>query len=161
MTDREGESPTPKEESKKERIDRELMELLQELRVAIPGVQILFAFLLTIPFAQGFGAMTEVERNMYAVTLLLSAAATGLLIAPTSYHRLHFRAGNKEKLLFSSNRMAVLGLLLLASAISCAVFVVLSVVFTGSFPIIAVIVTAVWFGWFWYGLPLLRRGPDE
>jgi len=142
-------------ESEKERIDRELMELLQELRVAIPGVQVLFAFLLTIPFSQGFSKLTGLEKDVFAAALLLSAAATALLIAPTSYHRLHFRAGGKKRMLFTSNRLAIAGLLLLVAAISCAVFVALSAVFDMGFGVSALIGSILWFGWFWYGLPLI------
>lgn len=148
-------------ESEKERIDRELMELLQELRVAIPGVQVLFAFLLTIPFSQGFSKLTGVEKNIFAASLLLSAAATALLIAPTSYHRLHFRAGNKKRMLFTSNRLAIAGLLLLASAIATAVFVALSAVFDAGVGISALVGVVAWFAWFWYGLPLLFGRGDR
>jgi hypothetical protein len=148
-------------ESEKERIDRELMELLQELRVAIPGVQVLFAFLLTIPFSQGFSKLTGLEKNVFAASLLLSAAATALLIAPTSFHRLHFRAGNKKRMLFTSNRLAIAGLLLLASAISSSVFVALSAVFDVGFGVAALIGAVLWFGWFWYGLPLILGRRDD
>ena len=148
-------SGTHSGETDKERIDRELMELLQELRVAIPGVQVLFAFLLTIPFSQGFAKLTGLEEKVFAASLLLSAAATALLIAPTSYHRLHFRAGNKKQMLLTSNRLAVAGLVLLATAVVTAVFVALSAVFDASVGIGALIGSALWFGWFWYGLPLV------
>lgn len=107
--DRADDSP---HESEKERIDRELLELLQELRVAIPGVQVLFAFLLTIPFSQGFSKLNGTERGFYGLCLVLAALATGLLIAPTSIHRLNFRSGNKEWLLAHSNRLAIVGLVL-------------------------------------------------
>lgn len=146
-----------REESEKERIDRELMELLQELRVAIPGVQVLFAFLLTIPFSQGFEKLTAMERSMYAVTLMLAALSTGLLIAPTSYHRLHFRSGEKKRLLFTSNRLAILGLGLLAAAITSSVLVVMVAVFTATWALVLAAATGAWLYWFWYGLPLLRK----
>ena len=154
VTTQQDSGPQPGE-SEKERIDRELMELLQELRVAIPGVQVLFAFLLTIPFSQGFSKLTGLEKNVFAASLLLSAAATALLIAPTSYHRLHFRAGSKKRMLFTSNRLAIAGLLLLAAAVSSAVFVALSAVFDTGFGVSALIGAILWFGWFWYGLPLI------
>ena len=113
------------------------------------------------PFSQGFSKLVSTERNVYTASLLLSAAATGLLIAPTSYHRLHFRAGNKKQLLFSSNRMAVLGLALLAGAISCAVFVVISAIFNEGLGVTMALGTALWFAWFWYGLPLMRRSTND
>lgn len=144
-------------ESKKERIDRELLELLQELRVAIPGVQVLFAFLLTIPFSQGFSKLNSTERGFFGLCLVLAALATALLIAPTSSHRLNFRAGNKEWLLEHSNRLAIAGLFLLALAICVSMFVALAVVFESSWAVGIPTATAVWFAWFWYIRPLLHR----
>jgi hypothetical protein len=145
------------DEGAKERIDRELMELLQELRVAIPGIQVLFAFLLTIPFSQGFSKLSSLDRRVYAASLLFSAASTGLLIAPTAFHRLHFRAGNKERMLFTSNRLAIVGLALLAAAVSCAVFVVMVAVFSLGAAVAMAAGVGIWFVWFWYALPLVRR----
>jgi hypothetical protein len=151
------ESPTEGDESHKERIDRELLELLQELRVAIPGVQVLFAFLLTIPFAQGFAKLTDTERTMYGVCLVLAALATGLLIAPTSSHRLNFRSGNKEWLLLHSNRLAIAGLALLVLAICTALFVAIAFVFGTAWGVGIATLTGVWFAWFWYVRPLMRN----
>jgi hypothetical protein len=145
------------DENEKERIDRELQELLQELRVAIPGVQVLFAFLLTIPFAQGFTKISPGERSTYFASLLTAAAATAFLISPTSYHRLHFRSGEKERLLFSSNRLAIAGLLLLAVSIALALFVITSFLFRPASGWIVALAAGAWFGWFWYGLPLMRK----
>ncbi|MBA3431428.1 MAG: hypothetical protein H0U16_08105 [Actinobacteria bacterium] len=145
------------DEGHKERVDRELIELLNELRVALPGVQVLFAFLLTIPFSQGFLRITSLERTVYAATLLLSAAASALLIAPSSYHRLHFRSGNKERILFTSNRLTIAGLLALAGALTCAVYLVMSYVFDSTMAVVVAVATALVFGWLWYGLPLARR----
>src|SRR5437764_5244862 len=98
------EDRTPHEgETRHERIDRELIELLNELRVALPGVQVLFAFLLTVPFTQRFGHTTAIERDIYFVTLILAALSCVLLIAPSSQHRLLFRKRDKEALLLRSN----------------------------------------------------------
>ena len=97
------------EEGDKERIDRELIELLNELRVALPGVQILFAFLLVLPFQQGWSEISDVERHVYFGALVASAVASALLIAPSLYHRLNFRRRNKERMLFDANRMVILG----------------------------------------------------
>jgi hypothetical protein len=145
------------DEDPKQRVNRELSELLQELRVALPGIQVLFAFLLTIPFSQGFSTLTPLETKVYATALLLAAAATGLLIAPTAFHRIHFRSGNKERMLFASNRLAIVGLAFLAAAVACSVLVVMAAIF--SFGVAAVMAAGVaaWFVWFWYGLPLVRR----
>src|SRR6059058_4200036 len=90
-------------ESRHERVNRELIELLNELRVALPGVQVLFAFLLTVPFTQRFGKTTEIERDIYFVTLILAALSSVLLIAPSSQHRLLFRKRDKERLLLRAN----------------------------------------------------------
>lgn len=144
-------------EDAKQRVDRELIELLQELRVAIPGVQVLFAFLLTLPFAQGFGKLGGIERGAYLTSLLCAAAATALLIAPSAYHRLSFREGEKERMLFASNRMSITGLALLAIAISAAVFVIVGVVLGRTEGAVITALTALWFAWFWYGLPLARK----
>lgn len=144
-------------ESDKERIDRELLELLQELRVAIPGVQVLFAFLLTIPFSQGFAKLSGTERGFYGLCLVLAALATGLLIAPTSSHRLNFRAGNKEWLLAHSNRLAIAGLVLLAMAICVSMFVALAVVFETTWGVGIALLTAAWFVWLWYVWPVMHR----
>jgi Family of unknown function (DUF6328) len=143
-------------EGHKERVDRELLELLNELRVALPGVQVLFAFLLTIPFSQGFVKVTSLEKAVYAITVLLAAAASALLIAPSSYHRLHFRSGNKERILLTSNRLTIVGLLALAGAITTAVYLVMSFVFGSTIAFVVAVATGVGFGWFWYGLPLTR-----
>src|SRR5918996_1213051 len=103
-------------EDRKERLDRELIELLNELRVAIPGVQVLFAFLLTVPFTQRFGDVSEFQKTVYFVTLLCAAAASAFLIAPSAYHRLRFRQRDKHQMVVTSNRLAIVGLAFLALA---------------------------------------------
>jgi hypothetical protein len=94
-------------EDKKERVNRELIELLNELRVALPGVQVLFAFLLTVPFAQRFGAVSDLQRAVYFVALISTAVASVLFITPTAYHRLRWREPDKEGMLFTANRLAI------------------------------------------------------
>jgi Family of unknown function (DUF6328) len=144
-------------EDRKERVDRELIELLNELRVALPGVQVLFAFLLIVPFNQGWQSVTQLERLVYFASLVATAASTALLIAPTTYHRLHFRGRDKEQLLFTANRMAIAGSVFLLGAIAGSVFLVADLLF-GELPAAFVaLITILWFGWFWYGLPLSRR----
>src|SRR3712207_6709917 len=105
------------------------MELLNELRVALPGVQFLFAFLLVVPFQPGGAQLNEFQRDVYFVTLLAAAVATGLLIAPAAQHRVLFRQHDKENLLRRSHRSAFAGLVVLAVAISAAVLLVTDVVF--------------------------------
>jgi hypothetical protein len=148
------------DESKEEQLDRELIELLNELRVALPGVQVLFAFLLGVPFTQRFGEVTDIQKDVYFLTFLCTATATALLIAPSAYHRLDWRRGDKEHLLVVSNRLAISGTAFLALAISGAVFVVTDILFDPTSAAVVAAVTAAFFGWFWYGLPLLRRLRD-
>ncbi len=105
-----------RDESPDERYDRNMNELLQELRVALPGVQVLFAFLLTVPFAQRFGQVTEFQTYVYFVTLLCSCVATAFFIAPTAYHRLNFRQGDKGHIVDMASRLAIMGLVALALA---------------------------------------------
>ncbi|HEX3326115.1 MAG TPA: DUF6328 family protein [Actinomycetota bacterium] len=145
------------QENKKERIDRELIELLNELRVALPGVQVLFAFLLVLPVSQGFAKVDSIGRAIYFASLLLAAAASALLIAPSSYHRIHFRSGNKEHILLTSNRLAIAGLILLELAISGAIFVIANLLFANAVAALIAVATALWFTYFWFVLPLLRK----
>src|SRR3954454_14974110 len=91
-------------ESPKQRHDRELIELLNELRVALPGVQVLFAFLLAVPFAQGWKNVTDFQKQVFFATLCSTAVSTAFLIAPSAYHRFHFRNQEKERLLFTANK---------------------------------------------------------
>ena len=144
-------------ESKDERLDRELIELLNELRVALPGVQVLFAFLLGVPFTQRFTQVTDLQKDVYFVTFLCAAFATALLIAPSAYHRLEWRQGDKEHLLVVSNRLAITGTAFLALSISGTVFVVTDLLFNKTSAAVVAGLTAAVFGWFWYGMPLLRR----
>ena len=148
------------DESKEEQLDRELIELLNELRVALPGVQVLFAFLLGVPFTQRFAEVTNLQKDVYFLTFLCAAAATALLIAPSAYHRLDWRRGDKEHLLVVSNRLAISGTAFLALAISGAVFVVTDILFHARSAALVAAVTAAVFGWLWYGLPLVRRLRD-
>jgi Family of unknown function (DUF6328) len=147
-------------EDQKERRDRELMELLQELRVAIPGVQVLFAFLLVVPFSQRWANVTDLQRNVFFAAFMCTAAATALLIAPTAYHRLRFRESDKEQMLVTSNRLSIAGTAFLAVAITLVVYLITDVLFGGSWaPIVTALVGLV-FLWLWYGLPLTRRASD-
>src|SRR3712207_2902620 len=117
-------------ETRKERIDRELLELLNELRVALPGVQFLFAFLLIVPFQQTVDRITDFQRDVHYVSLVAAAVATALLIAPAAQHRVLFRQHDKEKLLKRSHRSAFAGLLVLALAICAALLLVVDVLFS-------------------------------
>jgi hypothetical protein len=144
-------------EEGKERRDRELIELLNELRVALPGVQVLFAFLLTVPFSQRFSTVTQPQKLVYFVAVLCAAAATALLIAPTAYHRVQFREGDKEKLLHISNRLTLGGLFFLAVSIGCVVFFITDVLFSGVIVVVASVGNALLFALLWFVLPVYRR----
>ena len=145
------------EESKAERLDRELIELLNEIRVLLPGVQVLFAFLLTAPFASGFEKVTEFQRDLYAICLLAALAAIACLVAPTTYHRVQWRQHDKEALLRTSNRLALAGSILLAVSLSCSILLVGDYLFARWVAILATILSALGFAVLWYGLPLARR----
>jgi Family of unknown function (DUF6328) len=144
-------------ETKAQRLDRELSELLQELRVVLPGVQVLLAFLLTAPFNQRFADLAPRLKEAYFAAIACATVATALLIAPSAHHRMRWREREKERLLRIANRTALWGTVFLAAAIVLAVYVVTSVLFQGGVALLAAVVTAVLFGWFWYGLPLLGR----
>ncbi len=146
-----------RDETPAERIDRNFNELLGELRIALPGVQVLFAFLLTVPFAQRFSALTGFQRGLYFAVLLLAALACALLIAPTAYHRLQFRHGRKQEILFFANRAAVLGLGSLALAMSGAILLITDLLFGTAVAIPIGAVAALMFAVLWYLLPL-RHG---
>jgi hypothetical protein len=148
-------------ESQHERVNRELMELLNELRVALPGVQFLFAFLLVVPFQQRVTQTTGFEKNVYFVTLVAAVVATGLLIAPTAQHRILFRKHDKEALLKRASRSAVAGTLVLAVAICSAVLLVVDMLFTRTQAWITTGAVAVLLGWWWFATPLVQRSRDR
>jgi Family of unknown function (DUF6328) len=144
-------------ESEKERVDRELIELLNELRVVLPGVQVLFAFLLTVPFSNGFPKMTGLQRDVFFVSFLGTTVATILLIAPTTYHRIRFRRGDKERMLRTSNVLALAGTVFLAVAMACALFVITDILFGVGIAALVAAMAALAFVGLWYGLPLYRQ----
>jgi Family of unknown function (DUF6328) len=146
------------DETHKERVDRELIELLNELRVALPGVQVLFAFLLTVPFSAGYPSLTDGQRGWYFATFLATAAASAFLIAPSSYHRITFREGaeQKERMLKAANVFAIVGTALLSLAIGGAVFVVSDVLYGVRAAAITAGLVTLGMAWLWFGLPLLR-----
>jgi len=144
-------------ETEQERLNRELIELLNELRVVLPGVQVLFAFLLTIPFARGFPKLHHLDRDVYFAALLATVLSTILLITPSAYHRLVFRHHDKRDLLEVSNRLIVAGMAILAVAMACSLFVISDFIFG---HLAAAIVTAagvVAFASFWFVLPMISR----
>lgn len=151
----------PGKETNKERLDRELVELLNELRVALPGVQVLFAFLLSIPFTERFAKLTHLQRNIYFAAFIATALSSVLLMTPTAYHRLRWRQFDKEHMLRLSNVLAIIGIAFLAAAIALVVFVVTDLVFFG---IAAAVATGIVSGaavLFWFIIPLTRRITDD
>jgi predicted membrane channel-forming protein YqfA (hemolysin III family) len=146
-----------KDENKAERLDRNLSELLQELRVALPGVQVLFAFLLAVPFAQGFTKITPFQERVFFATLLLTALSAVLLISPTSYHRMNFRMGQKEQLLAVANKLAIVGLAALALAMTGAIVLITDYLFGATATVVTGVLAFLVFVLFWYVLPLQRR----
>lgn len=152
--------PATRSEDEQKRLDRELIELLNELRVALPGVQVLFAFMLVVPFSQGFSSLSSVERWIYFAAFITSALAAALLIAPSSYHRIRFRQGDKEKMIALANRFLVWGLALVAISMSLSVGLISEFVFSTTMALVAGIGVGAALAWFWFGLPLSRRAKD-
>lgn len=147
---------TGREESDSERIDRNLQEMIGELRVALPGVQVLFAFLLVVPFNQGFTQVTSFQRTLYFVTLLFTAAAAVCLIAPSAHHRVEFRRQDKEHIVRTGNRIILVGLALLAVAMTGAVVLITDVLYGEKTVYIVGIGAAAAFAVFWFLIPLRR-----
>jgi hypothetical protein len=144
------------DEDEGERLDRELIELLNELRVIMPGVQVLFGFLLTVPFQQGFEKIDAFQRDVYFVTLLLTAVAAAFLMAPSAFHRLTFRAGQKPYLLKLGTRQTIVGLGALALAMNGTLLLLTDILFHSLTVAITVACSATLFAWLWFGLALRR-----
>jgi hypothetical protein len=147
----------PKDETNDERLDRELEELLQELRIALPGVQILFAFLLVVPFNNRFTETDDLQRNVWFAALLLALGAVACFITPTAYHRLRFREFDKERLVLTATRLAVVGLVCLATALSASAFFVTGFVFSDRAAAFVTAIAAGVIGGLWFALPLVRK----
>jgi hypothetical protein len=147
-------------ETEKERLDRNLLELLNELRVALPGVQVLFAFLLVLPFYTGFDSVTRFQEVVYFATLCLTALASILLIAPSARHRARFRAGDKHWVVVTGSHLTSAGLGCLGLAMTGAILLVTDVVFSRVTAIVASGTLLLVLGWLWFGAPLLRARND-
>lgn len=141
-------------ETEQERLNRNMNELLQELRVSQTGVQILFAFLLAIPFTQRFKEVTALDRDVYFATVLLSGMASVFFIGPVSFHRLLFHRKEKARLIITSNWMAIVGLACLAAAMVGVVFFITDFLFSGIAAAVAAGCFATVFVILWYALPL-------
>ncbi|MCW3010569.1 MAG: hypothetical protein JWO90_973 [Solirubrobacterales bacterium] len=145
------------DEGEDERLDRELLELLNEVRVAMPGVQVLFAFLLAVPFQQRFTETTPFQQTVFLVTLLCAAGATAFLVAPVAYHRIMFRAGDKPALVKTGNVSLLIGLALLATAMTCAVLLVTDVLYEEMTTTIVAVAAGAMFALLWFGVAGMRR----
>jgi Family of unknown function (DUF6328) len=141
-----------------ERRDRQMMELLNELRVALPGVQILFAFLLAVPFQQGFQKVTDTQRNLYFATLLATCAATVCLIAPSAMHRLRFHKRDRAYLIESANRFLIAGLVFLGAAIVLAVVLIADYLYSGTVVWLAPLAIGLAIAFVWFARPIARGG---
>ena len=150
-----------REETEKERLDRNLQELLGELRVALPGVQVLFAFLLVVPFNQRFVDITSFQQTTYFVTLLLATSASACLIAPTAHHRIEFRAQDKKRIVFHATRLAIAGLALLASAMTGAVMLITDILYGSTTVAIVAALVALLFAMLWFAWPIKRLLDNE
>jgi VIT1/CCC1 family predicted Fe2+/Mn2+ transporter len=153
-------APPDRTEEEQEQLNRQLSELLQELRVAMPGVQVLFGFLLAAAFNERFEDLASWQEGVYLATLVCSALATAFFIAPTAYHRMRFQQGDRAWLIAWGTRLAVAGLAALALAMTGAVLVITSFIFDDlSAAIVTGAVAAVFAGlWFGYALSRSMRG---
>lgn len=148
-------------ETEYERIDRNLEELMAEMRVALPGIQVLFAFLLILPFNSRFDQVTPLQEKVYLGTLIATALSAVLLIGPTLHHRLQFRADRKERILAHSHRLSLVGLALLALAMGGAVFLVTDFVFNHTVAALSTAVLALTVAAAWYVLPYVHGRPPR
>jgi hypothetical protein len=152
-----GVSAPDRTEEEQERLNRQMTELLNELRVAMPGVQVLFGFLLAVPFQQRFASVTAFQRDVYLVTLLAAGIATAFLIAPSAYHRVAFQQHDKPNIIRTGTREFLCGLVALAIAMNGAVLLVTDVLFQTPTVIVVVACLATLFVWLWFGIGLWRR----
>jgi Family of unknown function (DUF6328) len=146
-----------RDETPFERLDRNLEELMAGLRVALPGVQVLFAFLLVLPFQQRFESVTAFQEDVYFATLLCTAAASILLIAPSARHRVQFRRGDKAYIVLTANRLAIAGLVFLGLAIAGAILLISDYLFSTGVAVTSTAAVGVALLWAWFASPLMRR----
>jgi hypothetical protein len=149
------------DEDAAEKLDRELIELLNELRVVMPGVQVLFGFLLTVPFQQRFSEVDDFQRAVYFVSLLLTAASAAFLMGPSAFHRLTFREGQKPYLIALGSRQAIAGMVLLAFAMNGVILLLTDVLFGSTTTAITVAATSALFAWLWFGLAWRRKSSGK
>lgn len=161
MADPETPTDPRTDETPQDRVNRELNELLQGLRVALPGVQVLFAFLLTVPFASGFDGVGDAERTVFLMALVLAAIASVCLIAPAAQHRVLFRTRSKETLLRRSNRYGIAGALALGAAMSSAALFVVESLFDVWIALWTAGILMFLWSWAWFAQPLITRARNQ
>jgi hypothetical protein len=156
-----GQGETPEDprtdETPKERVDRELIELLNELRVVLPGIQVLFAFLLTVPFSQRFTTVNGTEKAAFFIAVMCTAASTAALMTVPNYHRLTFRQATKERLLRIGNVLTLIGTALLGIAIVAVLFLITDYLYDGIGVGIVTVTAAVVIAWLWFLMPVTSR----
>lgn len=148
-------------EDEQERRNRQLDQLLQETRVVMPGVQVLFAFLLAVVFQQGFGKTTQFQKDVFLATIVSAAGAALCFIAPAAWHRILFEQRDKRHIIDVANRFIICGVGFLALAMTLALILVCDVVFTTATAVVVATVVGGAFAWFWFAAPLLRRARDR
>lgn len=150
-------------ETEKQRIDRELIELLNELKVALPGVQVLFAFLLAVPLNSRFAEISDLEKTLFFLTLASTAMATALLISPSAIHRIDFRNQDKGSMIILFNRISIAGLVFTAFAMIGSLMFITDILYGNIATSIVGTIAFIVFGSFWFVLPIRRRmrRPDD
>jgi amino acid permease len=144
-------------ETEKQRWDRNFADLLQELRVAQTGVQILFAFLLTLPFSSGFPKTTDFQKDVYVVALLAAAFATAMIISPVAFHRALFRQGRKPELVRYAHRMATAGLAFMLVSMVASVLLITDYLLDVWVATVVTVIAGGWFLTFWALVPWFRH----
>ena len=156
MDDEPGRTPSQDVETEHERRTRQLSELLQETRVAMPGVQVLFGFLLTVAFQARFTRVSQLQKDLLLAAILCAAGATICFIAPAAYHRILFEHRDKPHLIKVGNRFLIIGVAFLALAMTLAIALVCDFVFGGTTAAVVGTLVAAAFAWFWFAFPLGR-----
>jgi len=145
------------EARRKEELDRELVELLNEVRVGIPGVAVLFAFLLSLPFTVRFETLSWVQEAAYLTAFFATTVAIVLLMTPSIYHRVRWRQHDKDALLRRSNALALVGFACLGIALVSCVLLVSELVLPSPLGAVLAVAVAVLVAGLWYGMPVSRR----
>jgi amino acid transporter len=151
----------PEDEAVKERLEREHGELLEELRALIPGAQVLFGFLLAIRFTSPFTDLSTVQRYVYYATLLTTAVALVFLLAPSAYHRLRFREGDKDAMVRKGNREAIAGTGAIALAFTGVLYLITDLVFTTQAAMAVALVFFALTAWRWWAIALYRKAREQ